>query len=403
MKSVMSGSYLLVLSVLLPFVSFAQKNDAVLKIGRRDSVYSETLAENRQYWVHLPSSYNDRSIQPMKYPVLYILDGNIHFHSLTGMTDILSSGVNSTHVIPEMIVVAILNTDRTRDLTPTATKKSFDGQDADWLATSGGGDRFLQFIEKELIPRIESEYRTIPYRIFVGHSFGGLAVINALISTPKLFNAYVLIDPSVWWDNRVMLNKTADFLASADMKGKSLFFAQANSTLADDPRGDSPFQDIKDFKSLLERHINTGLKWTYRYYDHDNHGSVAFIAEYDALRFIFEDYYAPLNKIGSASQLRKHYQHFSESIGLTFYPPEKVVNELAGIPLFLKRFDVAQEYYQMNIELYPNSPGAYNKMAQLWSTQGKPEKAIEYYKKCLLIDPENRRAKREIENLQAIK
>lgn len=388
-----------VLIFFLPSISFPQADDSVLKLGKRDSVYSEVLGETRHYWVHLPSSYYDRSIQPMKYPVLYVLDGNIHFHSITGMTEILGSGVNGTHVIPEMIVVAILNTNRTRDLTPTASKKGFDEKETDWLATSGGGDRFLKFLEEELIPGVESDYRTFPYRTFVGHSFGGLAAISALISRPQLFNAYVLIDPSVWWDNEIMLKKTADFLASADLKGRSMFIGQANSFLADDPRGNSPFAAIKEFKSILEKYNHTGLNWRYKYYEHDNHGSAAFVTEYEALRFIFKDYYAPLDKIGNASDLKKHYQRFSEKVAVTFNPPEKVVNELAGIAMFFKRYNVVHEYYQMNIDLYPNSPGAYRKMADLWATQGDHKKAIEYLQKCLQVDPTNQKVKDQIANL----
>lgn len=390
------------LSVLLPLVSFSQENDTAFKLGRRDTVYSEILRETRHYWVHLPSSYYDKSIQPMKYPVLYVLDGNIHFHSITGMIEILSSGVNGTHVIPEMIIVAILNTDRTRDFTPTASKKGFDGKDADWLGTSGGGDRFLKFLEEELIPGVESDYRTFPYRTFVGHSFGGLAGINALISRPQLFNAYVLIDPSVWWDEKMMLKKTADFLPSADLKGRSLFVGQANSFFADDPRGNAPFdafEATKEFKSLLEKYNDTGLSWRYKYYDHDNHGSAALITEYEALRFIFEDYYAPFDKIRNALDLKKHYQHFSEKTAVTFTPPEKVVNELAGIALFFKRYNLVNEYYQMNIDLYPNSPGAYRKIANLWLTQGDQKKAIEYLQKCLQVDPANQKVKDQIANL----
>lgn len=393
---------ILVLCLLLSSASFSQANDPVLKLGKRDSVYSEILGETRHYWIHLPSSYYDRSIQPMKYPVLFILDGNIHFHSITGMTEILASGVNGTHVIPEMIVVGILNTARTRDFTPTASKEGFDGKDADWLGESGGGDRFLKFLEEELIPVVESDYRTFPYRTFVGHSFGGLAAINALISRPKLFNAYVLIDPSVWWDGKIILEKTADFLKSADLNGRSLFIGQANPFVADDPRGDAPFDAfdaVRQFKSLLEKHSDTGLNWRYKYYDKDNHGSVAFIAEYDALRFIFEDYFAPFDKISNAFELKKHYQHFSEKNAVTFDPPEKVTNELAGIAMFFKRYNLVQEYYQMNIDLYPKSPGAYRKMARLWLTQGDQKKAVAYLQKCLRVDPTNQQVKDQIAKL----
>lgn len=390
-----------VLIFLFPSISFSQANDAVLKLGQRDTIYSEVLDETRHYWVHLPSSYYDRSIQPMKYPVLYILDGNIHFHSITGMTDILSSGVNGTHVIPEMIVVAVLNTDRTRDFTPTSSKKGFDGKEADWIGNSGGGDDFLRFLETELIPKVESDYRTLPYLTFVGHSFGGLAVMNALITRPQLFNAYVLIEPSTWWDNKIILKRTTDFLKSSDLKGRSLYIAQANPFVADDPRGDAvddAFSATKQLQSTLAE-LNTDLHWQYKYYERDNHGSVAFIAEYDALRFIFEDYFAPFDKIRNASDLKKHYQRFSEKVAVTFGPPEKVVNELAGIAMFFKRYNLVNQYYQMNIDLYPNSPGAYRKMASLWLTQGDQKKAIEYLQKCLQVDPANQKVKDQIANL----
>lgn len=386
----------------LPSISFSQSNDAVLKLGKRDSVYSEVLGETRHYWIHLPSSYNDKSIQPMKYPVLYVLDGNLHFHSITGMTEILGGGINGTHVIPEMIVIAVLNTDRTRDFTPTASKKGFDGVETAWLATSGGGDRFLKFIEEELIPGVESDYRTFPYRTLVGHSFGGLAAVNALISRPKLFNAYVIIDPSVWWDANVMLKRTSDFLATADLAGRSLYIGQSNTFVADDPRGRAPFDAFdaaKEFKSILARHSHTGLSWQYKYYDEDNHSSVAFITEYDGLRFIFEHYFASFDRIRNASELKEHYRHFSERIGVPFNPPEKVVNELAGIAMYFKRYHLVQEYYQMNIDLYPNSPGAYRRMANLSVTQGDEKKAIEYLQKCLQVDPTNQKVKDQIARL----
>jgi tetratricopeptide (TPR) repeat protein len=100
--------------------------------------------------------------------------------------------------------------------------------------------------------------------------------------------------------------------------------------------------------------------------------------------------------------LKKHYQHLSEKIAITFHPPEKVVNELAGIAMFFKRFEVVQEYYQMNIDLYPNSPGAYQKMAELRSTQGDQEGAIDFYQKCLQVDPTNQNAKDQIARLTKV-
>ena len=108
---------------------------------------------------------------------------------------------------PEMIVVGITNTNRDKDLKPTIT--NLDGV-VD--LNSGGGGNFMNFIENELIPHIDSIYPTAPYRIFSGHSLGGLTVINTLLNNTQLFNAYIAIDPSLWWNNQTLLGtSTKDF------------------------------------------------------------------------------------------------------------------------------------------------------------------------------------------------
>ena len=97
-------------------------------IGTVDTLWSATLKENRRYLVYTPPSYNDSTFLPRRYPVLYLLDGDAHFHSVTGLIQILGSGVNGTFVLPELIVVAIPNTNRTRDMTPTRVERDLQGR-----------------------------------------------------------------------------------------------------------------------------------------------------------------------------------------------------------------------------------------------------------------------------------
>src|SRR5579872_3122060 len=130
-----------------------------ITIGTADSMWSPTLQENRRYLVYTPRSYDAPGTAPQKYPVLYLLDGDAHFHSVTGLLQILGTGVNATYVVPEMIVVAIPNTDRSRDLTPTHSEIGGDGKVTPAFKTTGGGPAFLTFLRDELIPRIESRYR----------------------------------------------------------------------------------------------------------------------------------------------------------------------------------------------------------------------------------------------------
>jgi predicted alpha/beta superfamily hydrolase len=101
--------------VLLHFIQFNTYAQENITIGTKHSLYSETLKENRPYWIYLPKGYNDTIYAPAKYPVVYLLDGDRHHHSFAGIQEFFSHGPYAS--LPEFIVVSILNTDR--DLTPT--------------------------------------------------------------------------------------------------------------------------------------------------------------------------------------------------------------------------------------------------------------------------------------------
>ena len=138
------------------------------------------------------------------------------------MTQQLSS-VNGNTICPEMIVVGIPNTDRTRDLTPTHVNADPPFMDSNFTKTSGGGEKFIEFIEKEVMPHIDSAYPTEPYKILIGHSFGGLTAMNTLIHHTTLFNAYIVIDPSMWWDHKKLLAETKEALATKQFPNMNVF------------------------------------------------------------------------------------------------------------------------------------------------------------------------------------
>lgn len=156
-------------------------------------------------------------------PVVYVLDGDGHFSSVVGMIQQLSTGGNNN--CPKMIVVGITNTDRTRDLTPTHIDADPPFMDSTFSKTSGGGENFIAFMEKELMPHIEANYPTAPYKMLIGHSFGGLAVMQTFTHHTHLFNAYICIDPSMWWDKQTLLKQTEKALAEKKFEGKSLYLA----------------------------------------------------------------------------------------------------------------------------------------------------------------------------------
>ena len=217
----------LVLFVLSSLGSRSQIDNKIV-IGKVDSVYSTILKEQRKVWIYTPNMKAGMQDPSKRYPVVYLLDGEGHFESVAGMIQQLSQ-VNGNTIVPEMIVVGIPNTDRTRDLTPTHVVNDPPMMDSNSSKSTGGGENFTSFMAKELMPHIDSLYPTQPFRILIGHSFGGLAVINIITNHTKLFNAYIAIDPSMWYDKEQFLKVTQKKLASQKYNGTSLYVGIANT------------------------------------------------------------------------------------------------------------------------------------------------------------------------------
>ena len=400
---------LLALSVTGPLSLHAQASRSAapanaVTIGTVDTLTSTALKEKRPYWVYTPPSYHDSTYTPRRYPVLYLLDGDAHFHSVTGLLQILGTGVNGTYVVPEMIVVAIPNTtDRMRDLTPTHTELGFDGKPSPAMKTSGGMPTFLQFVQKELIPHIDSAYRTAPYRVFVGHSLGGITTIDALYTMPETFNAYVAIDPSLWWDNGTLLKQAKERFSKPLPTKRVLYVGQANTLNPDDTLPNPHFNDIVQFNSVMEAYNKAGVRYGYKYYPGDDHGSVPLIAEYDALRFIFKDFKSDLVRgITHPEYITEHFSQLSQEFGYTMLPPEGML-DLMGIVGGQVPGARTIEILQMATRLYPKSAHALVSLGNGYVAKGEKQSAITAYERALVIDPKNKAAADGVQKAKATK
>jgi hypothetical protein len=239
-----------------------------VEVGERFVLHSKILKEDRPYLVYLPPSYESRKFLPQKYPVLYLLDGDSHLPWASGVVYFMSAGINFNYQVPEMIIVAIRDTDRTRDLTPTHSAQDINGKDAPGFASSGGGDNFLDFLQEELIPHIETEYRTQPYRILVGHSLGGLLALHALESRPQLFQAYVAMDPSIWWDDHVLTRRAEAMKTNAFRGPVYICMSDGNAVPA-------PWEiAIHDLVESLRTKSPPGFRVSLQYFKSENHVSL---------------------------------------------------------------------------------------------------------------------------------
>lgn len=422
--------------LLILFASCGQTSDKDVVIGTNLDLYSKILHEQRKLLVYLPSSYYDTYFYRRHYPVVYVLDGDSHFFNLAAMVKQMSENAAGLQ-FPEMIVVAIQNTDRNRDLTPTrdTTEHRMGPPNQNH---SGGGEQFLSFISGELIPHIDSLYATTPYRVFIGHSLGGLTVVNALIHHKDMFNAYLAIDPSMMWDRFRLLHEAQALLPATDYSGRSLFMATANSLQngldttgvmrdtvwpaggSGGSAGDSS-RSSTDMASLLHFHMQSmfrlrnalsaasaanHLNFRWKYYPEYTHQTVPLPAEYDGLRSLFDFYYLDFPSEAffqpdyqADTLLAEHFARVSHRMGYTVCPPEDFVNNLGYGLLQGHQFDRAFYFFDLNIHNYPNSFNVYDSMGDLYLVRNDKARAAGMFKKCLALC-ENPDTRKKLDALQ---
>jgi len=185
------------LPVLLTFVVTALTPRAGAQdapLGERVPLQSRVLNEPRAFLLYLPPEYRDST---RRFPVLYVLDGEALFLNAAAA----ARALQQDGLMPPVIIVGVENTNRERDFTtvpthPEATPRG--------LGAIGGARRFSQFVREELIPFVDRRYRTVPSRMLIGHSLGGLAAMHILATSPETFRGYVTLEPSLWWDRRAV-------------------------------------------------------------------------------------------------------------------------------------------------------------------------------------------------------
>jgi uncharacterized protein len=369
-----------------------------INIGEIDSLFSTVLNEQRKIWVYVPGNRGPAVSSKTKYPVLYLLDGDGHFSSVVGMVQHFGNSI-----CPEMIIVGIPNTDRTRDLTPTFVREVFG--DTTFSKTSGGAENFTKFIETELIPYIDKNFPTTSYRTLIGHSLGGLYAINTLINHTDLFANYLAIDPSLWWDGQKLSTQAATALEEKKFENKSLFLAVANTMKEGMQLSDLPtdttestehIRSILKFNESTKTKTNSGLRFESKYYSDDDHGSVPLIAEYDALRFMFswyrlkgiDEYFDSKSKVTIEeimSHINNHYKNVSLHFGYDVLPPESFINSLGYGFLQNGLKEKAYAFFNMNIKNYPESSNVFDSMGDYYVAQKDTLHAIENFSKALTL------------------
>ena len=353
---------------------------------KRFSLKSTVLGEDRIVLVRTPVGYETNK---ESYPVLYMTDGDAHIGHTASTIEFLTRNGR----IPEMIVVGVTNTDRTRDLTPTkSSQKNAAGELQ--FPTSGGADNFLKFFETELIPEIEKTYRVQPYRILAGHSLGGLFAVHAMISKPGLFNSYVAVSPSLQWENQATLKLAEEFLKNRKELNVTLFTSLGNEPGAIGESFDS-------FRQALAKTNIKNFEWQAERMDDEDHGSVVLRSHYAGLRKVYEGWQGPRDLksgavIGGLKGADAHYAKLSEKFGYKIPVPEGLINQMGYQFLFDNKPEEAIEAFKANVERYPNSANVYDSLAEAYERGGRIELAEPLYDKARVLGQQNNDPNAEI-------
>jgi predicted alpha/beta superfamily hydrolase len=260
-----------VLLILSPASMSRAQEPPTLSYGVIDRLHSEVLGEDRRLNVFLPPGYQGSS---ERFPVVYVLDGSAHedyFH-VAGLLDFLAT----YGVMPGSIVIGISNVNRQRDFTtPTTDEKDLVG-----VPISGGADRFVRFLEAELIPYVNSHYRTTASSTIIGQSLGGLLATKVLLEKPGLFEKYVIVSPSLWWNKQALLQSAGELMKKNQAPNRRVYISVAD----EDPEMKATTQGLVE--RLKESHW-AGLQYYYDYLAGENHATSLHISVYNAMKYFY--------------------------------------------------------------------------------------------------------------------
>lgn len=373
MKMKMTCALILFTAIAFPSHLPAQPAGKPVTIGEQLTIESTVLGEQRSVIVGLPESYKATDIG---YPVLYVLDGAAHFNYISGIVQFLATN----EFIPEMIVIAVNNTDRNRDLTPPSQA----ALDLQYVPTQGGAANFQRFFAEELMPWVENNYRTQPYKLLMGHSFGGLFAIHTLTTRPDLFNAYIAISPSMQWNAQGLVEQAEQYFSTIEQLPASLYMTAGNE-------GAALLGGTRKLAGVLDEMAPKDLLWQFDHLPQETHGSVPLRSAYQGLEFVFSDWllrnpYEMYSRYGIKT-IENFYALSDQRYGVRRGVPFITLGDL--LSSMVRNGDLDGAVALMNSPAAQNNAiaGQFGYLANMLRDKGDQVGAIQFYRFALQKNP----------------
>ncbi|MEL6193083.1 MAG: alpha/beta hydrolase-fold protein [Bacteroidota bacterium] len=242
-------------------------------LGEKLTLQSDIFQEERTLNIYLPAGYHPDSAK--SYPVIYLLDGS-EDEDFIHVAGLIQYGTFPwVNILPPSILVGIGNVDRRRDFTYPTTI----AQDQKDFPTAGKSESFIQFLENELQPYIDETYSTSTEKMLVGQSLAGLLATEVLLKKPDLFSQYVIISPSLWWDNESLLEFDSPDLSGENRTRIPVFVGIGKE-------GEIMEGDARALVNKLQTFSRTGESTHFQYFPDEDHATIFHIALYRAFQWM---------------------------------------------------------------------------------------------------------------------
>jgi predicted alpha/beta superfamily hydrolase len=362
--------------LLIPLLSVAQQfKSNPIENGIRIKFNSRIMGEERTIWIRVPASYNEASSSTQTYPVIYVLDGKSAFFPVTGVVSFMSEEDHVNYQIPEMIVVGVDTENRFRDLTPNKSTKQANGEESKtpeqklMMSGSGGGEKFLNFMKEEVFTYIEKNYRTNPFRIYVGHSLGGLTATYTFLKHPDLFNATISIDPSLWWDGAKYVNEAPELLKKMPKDQIRKYYVSVIDSSSYGGSLQFHTNAIFNIGKAMEHVSSKKIQYKVDYIANTDHSSIPLLSWYNGLLFIFEGYHkSHFDYMKDPDLIESHFKEVEAKIGLKMNPSQDIFKILVHYLTSPDRYPdpvKARKVLNMALKYYPASTYFQNKLKAL--------------------------------------
>ena len=263
------------------------------------------------------------------------------------------------------------------------------------MSATGGANTYLKHIEKELLPFIDQHYRVQPYRIIIGHSLGGLFAVHTLVIDPSLFQAYINIEGSLWFNDGADVDTLISYLKThPDYKSNFMWVMEKMDT-------SYWFPVTHTLHDYLENQRPHNLNYKFIEIENDQHETLIYPGAYAALKELYKHYPFQFSPTSNLDDIKKHYDSLSFALNYKVAIPEDVYSvDVDHCKMVLRNMEKAVITCEAWIKDYPNSARALEKTGNTYLQMDKKDLSIKYLKKSLELNPDNNNARETLKKLQ---